>query len=53
MSALFLIVAGGEPLYELDVAGAVKSDDVQHLNEFVAHAALDLVDSASWTTNTT
>jgi len=49
-TALFLIVGlRGEPLYELDASGA-KADDAQHLNQFVAHSALDMVEHAAWTT---
>mmetsp|Transcript_41024 Transcript_41024/g.80725 ORF Transcript_41024/g.80725 Transcript_41024/m.80725 type:complete len:132 (-) Transcript_41024:170-565(-) len=53
MTTLFLIVAqGGEPIYELE-AGQGRSEDVAHLNQFVAHAALDLVEAAAWSTNAT
>ena len=53
-SALFLIVGlRGEPLYELDTSSGAKSDDVQHLNQFVAHSALDLIDYAAFTTVST
>ena len=49
-TSLFLIIGrSGEPLYELDTSGH-KSDDAQHLNQFIAHSALDLVELAAWTT---
>jgi len=48
---LFLIVAGGEPIYEMDASQ--RQDDSQHLNQFVAHSALDLIDSTSWTNSST
>mmetsp|Transcript_52623 Transcript_52623/g.119942 ORF Transcript_52623/g.119942 Transcript_52623/m.119942 type:complete len:129 (-) Transcript_52623:247-633(-) len=49
---LFLIVSrSGEPVYEFDAS--VRTDDAQHLNQFVAHSALDLVDYLTWTTTAT
>jgi hypothetical protein len=53
MTTLFLIVGqAGEPIYELE-AGHGRPEDVAHLNQFVAHAALDLVEHAAWSTNAT
>ena len=53
MTFLFLIVGkSGEPLYELATSGH-HTDDEQHLNQFIAHSALDLVELAAWNTNTT
>lgn len=49
---LFLIVSGTEPVYQMD-SGSSRADDVQHLNEFVAHSSLDLVEHVTWTTSTT
>jgi trafficking protein particle complex subunit 2 len=50
MTSLFLIVGlGGEPIYELEM-GQGRTEDSAHLNQFIAHSALDLVDAAAWTT---
>ncbi|XP_014670190.1 PREDICTED: trafficking protein particle complex subunit 2-like [Priapulus caudatus] len=43
------------PVYEMEHSSASRSDakreDHRHLSEFIAHAALDLVEEQLWTTN--
>uniref|UniRef100_A0A7S2SFI4 Trafficking protein particle complex subunit n=1 Tax=Rhizochromulina marina TaxID=1034831 RepID=A0A7S2SFI4_9STRA len=49
---LFLIIGKNEPVYECDLAPGSQRD-AAHLNQFVAHSALDLVEQAAWTNNST
>lgn len=36
------------PLYERDLSPPGRRDDTPHLDEFIMHAALDVVDELAW-----
>eukprot|EP00918_Siedleckia_nematoides_P018092 GHVU01038722.1.p1 GENE.GHVU01038722.1~~GHVU01038722.1.p1 ORF type:complete len:145 (+),score=19.79 GHVU01038722.1:35-469(+) len=46
---VFVIVGKGDtPLYEADLSTAGKREDTPHLDQFVIHTALDMVDEIVW-----
>ncbi|KAI9314921.1 mbp-1 interacting protein-2a [Dichotomocladium elegans] len=62
MSAIYyfaIVGATDNPIYETDIIPSSRSsvllennrrDDHKHLNQFIAHAALDVVEEVQWTT---
>ena len=48
-----MIVAGGEvdsPIYEAEFINTQRREDNSHLNQFIIHAALDMVEDSVWGT---
>mmetsp|Transcript_55998 Transcript_55998/g.133426 ORF Transcript_55998/g.133426 Transcript_55998/m.133426 type:complete len:153 (-) Transcript_55998:79-537(-) len=52
-SVYVLIVVGKDdsPIYEADLSSTGAREDSPHLDQFVIHAALDLVDEVVWTSS--
>lgn len=48
---MFMMVADGDaPIYEAEFVNTQRREDNSHLNQFIIHAALDMVDDAVWGT---
>lgn len=45
---MFVVVGSKEPLYKMEMRA--RREESAHVDEFVLHAALDLVDELMWTT---
>uniref|UniRef100_A0A0G4G5K2 Trafficking protein particle complex subunit n=1 Tax=Chromera velia CCMP2878 TaxID=1169474 RepID=A0A0G4G5K2_9ALVE len=50
VNVLVIVAKGDCPIYEADLTPPGKRTDTSHLNQFVIHTALDLVDEIVWTT---
>mmetsp|Transcript_11961 Transcript_11961/g.17930 ORF Transcript_11961/g.17930 Transcript_11961/m.17930 type:complete len:131 (-) Transcript_11961:1654-2046(-) len=49
---MLLIVGSNEPLYEAEFTKEIdRIEDTAHLNQFILHSAMDMVDEASDSTN--
>ncbi|GMF21411.1 unnamed protein product [Phytophthora fragariaefolia] len=46
--SMFVVVGSKEPLYKMEMRA--RREESAHVDEFVLHAALDLVDELMWTT---
>ncbi|KAI9917981.1 hypothetical protein PsorP6_012878 [Peronosclerospora sorghi] len=48
VTSMFVVVGSKEPLYKMEMRA--RREESAHVDEFVLHAALDLVDELMWTT---
>eukprot|EP01070_Trichotokara_eunicae_P002672 Trichotokara_eunicae@DN2820_c0_g1_i1.p1 len=49
---VFMIIGKGDtPLYEVDLSTPGKREDTPHLDQFIIHTAIDMVDEVLWTTS--
>ncbi|KAJ1462765.1 trafficking protein particle complex subunit 2 putat [Pelagophyceae sp. CCMP2097] len=48
---MLLIVGTREPLYEAEFNPTEKSDETAHLNQFILHSAMDMVDETAESTS--
>ncbi|XP_039050890.1 probable trafficking protein particle complex subunit 2, partial [Hibiscus syriacus] len=46
-----IVSRNGIPIYEAEVGSIAKRDDAAQLQQFVLHAALDIVQDLAWTTS--
>mmetsp|Transcript_43908 Transcript_43908/g.113439 ORF Transcript_43908/g.113439 Transcript_43908/m.113439 type:complete len:147 (+) Transcript_43908:97-537(+) len=51
VNVLIIVGKDDSPVYEADLSSAGSREDSPHLDQFVIHAALDLVDELVWTTS--
>ena len=50
---MFMMVSSGDidtPIYEAEFINTQRRDDNSHLNQFIIHAALDMVEDSVWGT---
>merc|ERR1712186_304037 len=51
VNVLIIVGKDDSPIYEADLSSTGAREDSPHLDQFVIHAALDLVDELMWTTS--
>eukprot|EP00933_Yihiella_yeosuensis_P064274 TRINITY_DN6762_c3_g1_i1.p1 TRINITY_DN6762_c3_g1~~TRINITY_DN6762_c3_g1_i1.p1 ORF type:complete len:160 (+),score=19.95 TRINITY_DN6762_c3_g1_i1:45-482(+) len=51
VNVLIIVGKDDSPMYEADLSSAGVRDDSPHLDQFIIHAALDVVDEMVWTTS--